>query len=93
MGRAQRSDFWLEWSDSYRSIVGFLGGVHFRNGAEFRSRDCVNKQLADDVTNYFERLRQQDDVKWRKSEVEEGVWIRDHSLDQDVTFETEADVV
>jgi hypothetical protein len=88
MGRAQRSDFWLEWNDSYKVLASYLGVFDFKDGAEFRSRDCGNKQLAEDVAGYIELLQRRG-AGWRKSDVEDGVWVRDHSLDQNVTPATE----
>jgi hypothetical protein len=92
MGRAQRSDFWLEWNESYKVIAGYLGVIDFEDGAEFRSWDCSNEQLAQDVTAYIELLQQRG-AGWKKSDAENGVWVRDHGLDRDVTPITEAGIV
>ncbi|KAH7384051.1 hypothetical protein DE146DRAFT_636199 [Phaeosphaeria sp. MPI-PUGE-AT-0046c] len=82
--RAQTSDFWLEWNESYKAIGCYLGVREFEDGTEFRSRDCGNEQLAQDMAGYIELLRQRG-LGWRKSAVEEGVWIRDSTMDRDVT--------
>ncbi|KAF2825623.1 hypothetical protein CC86DRAFT_33331 [Ophiobolus disseminans] len=92
MGRAQRSDFWLEWNESYKTIAVYLGDLEFEDGAVFRSRDCGNAQLAQDVTAYLEVLQQRG-AGWRKSSEEEGVWIRDHGLDRNVDPITELGIV
>ncbi|KAH4843444.1 hypothetical protein HBI26_215980 [Parastagonospora nodorum] len=92
MGRAQRSDFWLEWNESYKVIAGYLGVIDFEDGAKFKSRDCGNKQLAEDVSGYIELLQQRG-AGWRKDGAEDGVWIRDQSLDRVVTPVTELGIV
>ncbi|KAH7067674.1 hypothetical protein BKA63DRAFT_537065 [Paraphoma chrysanthemicola] len=91
MGRAQRSDFWLEWNESYKVLASFLGVFDFTDGAEFRSLDCRNEQLAEDVAGYIELLQKRG-AGWKKSE-EAGVWIREHGLDRDVSPVTEAGIV
>ena len=92
MGRAQRSDFWLEWNESYKVIASYLGVFDFEDGAEFKSRDCGNEQLAQDVTAYIELLQQRG-AGWRKSSEEQGVWVRDHGLDRAVDPVTELGIV
>jgi hypothetical protein len=92
VGRAQRSDFWLEWNESYKVISSYLGLFEFKNGAEFRSRDCGNEQLALDVSAYIELLQQRG-AGWRKKGEERGVWIRDHALDRIVDPVTELGIV
>lgn len=92
MGRAQRSDFWLEWNESYKVIAVYLGVIDFEDGAEFKSKDCSNKQLAEDVSGYIELLQQRG-AGWRKGGAEDGVWIRDQSLDRVVTPVTELGIV
>jgi hypothetical protein len=92
MGRAQRSDFWLEWNESYKVLAGYLGVLELDDGAEFCSRDCRNSQLAQDVAGYIELLQQRG-AGWRKSEAKQGVWIRERGLDRDVTPITGAGIV
>jgi len=92
IGRAQRSDFWLEWNESYKVIAGYLGVIEFEDGAEFKSKDCSNKQLAEDVSGYIELLQQRG-AGWRKHGAEDGVWIRDQSLDRVATPITELGIV
>lgn len=84
IGRAQTSDFWLEWNESYKIIGSYLGIRDFEDGTTFRSRDCGNEHLAEDVAGYIELLRQRG-LGWKKSTDEEGVWIRDSALDRDIT--------
>lgn len=84
IGRAQTSDFWLEWNESYKVIGTYLGVCEFEDGTHFRSNDCGNEQLAQDVAGYIELLRQRG-LGWKKSTHENGVWIRDRTLDRDVT--------
>ncbi|KAF2025342.1 hypothetical protein EK21DRAFT_104015 [Setomelanomma holmii] len=91
MGRAQRSDFWLEWNESYKVLASFIGVSDFSDGTEFRSLDCRNEQLAEDVAGYVELLQQRG-AGWRKGE-ESGVWVRDHGLDRDVDPVTQAGIV
>jgi hypothetical protein len=92
MGRAQRSDFWLEWNDSYKVLVSYLDIFDFVDGAQFQSHDCGNKELAQEVAGYIELLQQRG-AGWRKSDVEDGVWVRDHGLDRTVAPVMEADIV
>jgi hypothetical protein len=92
MGRAQRSDFWLEWNESYKVLATYLGMLELEDGAEFRSKDCENKQLAQEVGGHI-RLLQQRGTGWRKSDAENGIWIRDHASDRDVDPITEAGIV
>jgi hypothetical protein len=92
MGRAQCSDFWLEWNESYKVIASYLGVFDFEDGAEFRSRDCTNKNLAEDVSGYVELLQQRG-AGWRRGDAEDGVWVRDHALDRVVTPVTELGIV
>jgi hypothetical protein len=82
MGRAQRSDFWLEWNESYKVLAVYLG-VPTDDGTEFRSKDCENEQLAQDVAGCIELLYERG-ICWRKSDAERGVWTRDHALDRDM---------
>lgn len=84
LGRAQTSDFWLEWNESYKVIGSYLGVRDFEDGTKFRSKDCGNETLAEDVAGYIELLQQRG-LGWKKSSEEEGVWIRDSTLDRDVT--------
>ncbi|KAF1921616.1 hypothetical protein BDU57DRAFT_55446 [Ampelomyces quisqualis] len=92
MGRAQRTDFWLEWNESYKVLAAYLGVLDLPDGAEFSSRDCRNAQLAHEVTAYMELLQQRG-AGWRKSTVEQGVWYREYALDRDVGPLAEAGVV
>lgn len=84
LGRAQPSDFWLEWNESYKIIASYLGVLDFEDGFAFQSNDCGNKQLEEDVTDYI-GLLQQRGAGWRRKPAESGVWIRDHALDRAVT--------
>ncbi|KAL5115539.1 hypothetical protein ACEQ8H_006602 [Pleosporales sp. CAS-2024a] len=84
LGRAQTSDFWLEWNESYKIITRYLGVLDFEDSVEFQSNDCGNKQLQEDVTDYMGLLQQQG-VGWRRKPDTLGVWIRDHALDRAVT--------
>jgi hypothetical protein len=92
MGRAQRTDFWLEWNESYKVLASHLGMLELQDGAEFRSRDCENVKLALEVASYIELLQQRG-MGWRKSDVENGVWIRDLGLDREVDPITEAGII
>lgn len=92
IGRAQRSDFWLEWNESYHIICNFLRVFEFADGAEFRSRDCGNDHLAQDVSGYMD-LVQQRGVGWRRIGEEQDLWVRDHALDHDVDSVTELGIV
>lgn len=83
VGRAQRSDFWLEWNESHKFIAGFLLTFHSQGGAEFKSNDCWNERLAQDVSEHFKHL-QALGADWRKRSEETGFWIRDHGPDRDV---------
>ncbi|KAH8722437.1 hypothetical protein GQ44DRAFT_774935 [Phaeosphaeriaceae sp. PMI808] len=91
MGRAQRSDFWLEWNESYKILTTYLDIFDFDDDAEFVSQDCKNKLLEQDVTGYIESLRKRG-AGWRQSGAEAGIWIRDHSLDGNITPVTEAGI-
>ncbi|KAH6641982.1 hypothetical protein C7974DRAFT_384628 [Boeremia exigua] len=84
MGRAQSSDIWLEWNESYKVIASYLGVFDFGDGAEFRSRDCTSKTLTDDVEEMVGLLRHRG-AGWRSKEGETGVWVRDYALDDRVT--------
>jgi hypothetical protein len=92
MGRAQRTDFWLEWNESYKVLASYLGMLELEDGAEFKSRDCENVKLALEVTGYIELLQQRG-TGWRKSNVENGVWFRDVALDREVDPVTAAGIV
>jgi hypothetical protein len=92
MGRAQRTDFWLEWNESYKVLATYLGMLELEDGAVFRSKDCENVQLAEEVGGYIELLQQRG-TGWRKSDRESGVWVRDRALDREVDAVTEAGIV
>jgi hypothetical protein len=81
-GRAQSSDFWLEWRESYKVIASYLGVFDFADGARFISRDCNGKQLAIEVEECMDLLRKRG-VGWRSEG--HGNWVRDHALDQERT--------
>ncbi|XP_014559085.1 hypothetical protein COCVIDRAFT_35607 [Bipolaris victoriae FI3] len=86
-GRAQSSDFWLEWRESYKVIASYLGVFDFADQAKFASRDCGSKQLAIEVEECMDLLRKRG-IGW-KSEGD-GNWVRDHTLDcQTATVEVE----
>lgn len=84
MGRAQSGDLWLEWTESYKVIASYLGVFDFGDGAEFRSRDCTSETLTRDVEEIVELLKHRG-AGWRNKEGEVGVWLRDHTLDDDFT--------
>jgi hypothetical protein len=92
MGRAQRTDFWLEWNESYKVLASHLGMLDLADGAEFRSRDCENVKLALEVASFIELLQQRG-MGWRKNNVDNGVWIRDLGLDREVDPITEAGII
>ncbi|USP81866.1 hypothetical protein yc1106_09140 [Curvularia clavata] len=54
-GRAQSSDFWLEWRESYKVLASYLGVFDFADEARFTSRDCHGKQLAIEVEESSEQ--------------------------------------
>lgn len=89
LGRAQASDLWLEWDEGYETIVDFLDyhsldiysmALTFGDGVKFTSGDCGQVRVAMDVEKHMESLRKKG-KGWRKEE-EEGVWVRDSTLDQ-----------
>ena len=82
MGRAQSSDFWLEWSESYKVIASYLGVFDFEDGAVFCSGDCDNEKQAIEVGECMDLLKKRG-TGWRKGK--EGTWIRDHELDEEET--------
>jgi hypothetical protein len=81
MGRAQSSDFWLEWAESYKVIASYLGVYDFGEGAEFASGDCGSARLAQDVDEFLELLRHRG-AGWERKEDESGVWVRRYGLDE-----------
>jgi hypothetical protein len=92
LGRAQSSDFWLEWNENYKFIATCLCLFDFPDGAEFRSYDCGNEKLVSEVGGYIESLTPRG-TTWRHSEEEKGVWIRDSSLDKEVTPATAEGII
>jgi len=82
MGRAQPPDLWLEWNGSYRAIAGFLGTFDFADGSRFVSQDCGHPRIEIEVEEYLELLQTRG-LGWRRER--QGVWIRDRSLDREVT--------
>ncbi|PSN66556.1 hypothetical protein BS50DRAFT_496157 [Corynespora cassiicola Philippines] len=78
MGRAQPRDLWLEWNESYRAIAGFLGTYDFSDGSEFVSSDMSQLRVANEVDDYMQLLHDRGNG-W--SRMDDGVWVRDHSLD------------
>ncbi|KAF1847249.1 uncharacterized protein K460DRAFT_374350 [Cucurbitaria berberidis CBS 394.84] len=84
MGRAQSSDFWLEWTESYKVIASYLGVFDFEDGAEFRSGDCDNVKQAIEVGECMDLLRKRG-TGWRKEG--EVTWVRDHELDEEASGE------
>jgi hypothetical protein len=92
MGRAQSGDIWLEWHESYKVIASHLDVFDFEDGAEFESRDCASKNLAQEVGEYMDILRERGHG-WRISDGKKGVWIRDHGSDQSATFVTAAGIL
>jgi hypothetical protein len=92
MGRAQRSDFWLEWNESYKVIASYLGVFDFADGAEFKSGDCGNEELGRDVVAYIELLQQRG-AGWLKKGDEKGVWVREKGMDRVVDRVTELGIV
>ncbi|KAJ4362566.1 hypothetical protein N0V83_010660 [Neocucurbitaria cava] len=82
LGRAQPSDFWLEWTESYKVVASYLGVFDFADGAEFMSRDCASERQGVEVGECMELLRKRG-AGWRKASGE-GVWVRDHGLDREV---------
>ncbi|KAJ4990909.1 msf1 domain protein [Stagonosporopsis vannaccii] len=85
LGRAQAGDLWLEWTESYKVLAGFLGAFGVVHGAEFRSGDCVSARLARDVAEVLERARL-GGKGWRGRKGGEGetaVWVRERALDDD----------
>ena len=90
LGRAQSSDLWLEWNGCYNIMTGLLGTHEFGDGARFVSKDCGEKAVAGEVAEYIESLQKRGQG-WR--EEGEGIWVRDHSLDQEVEPESTVDEV
>ena len=80
MGRAQPSDLWLEWDESYKVIANFLGLYDFEDGSEFVSADCEEPRLAIEVDDYMQ-LVQKRGAGWRK--IEEGRWSRARGEDKE----------
>ncbi|CAI6340869.1 unnamed protein product [Periconia digitata] len=80
MGRAQPSDLWLEWNESYKNITCFLGTYDFADGASFTSKDCSVAAVKQDVGEYMELL-QKKGQGWQAKE--DGLWIRDHTRDHE----------
>jgi hypothetical protein len=86
-GRAQSSDFWLEWRESYKCLSSYLGIYQFADGSVFNfeegsmfvSKDCGGKQLATEVGECMASLRKRG-VGWRGDG--DGRWVRDHALDE-----------
>lgn len=76
MGRAQPSDLWLEWTESYKVIVSYLGVFDFKNGAVFRSLDGNSEQQASEVEECMNLLRKRG-AGWTKQD--RGIWMRDGS--------------
>jgi hypothetical protein len=77
-GRAQSTDFWLEWRESYKAIARYLGVFDFGDGSVFVSRDCKGKQLAAELGECMALLRKRG-RGWRGEGV--GRWVRDRKLD------------
>lgn len=92
MGRAQTGDIWLEWHESYKVIASHLGVCDFDDGAEFESKDGANENLAQEVGEYIDVLRERGHG-WRISDARKSVWIRDHGLDRNVTPGTGAGIL
>ncbi|KAJ4356626.1 uncharacterized protein N0V89_004662 [Didymosphaeria variabile] len=82
LGRAQASDLWLEWNGCYSGMAGLLGTQELSDGARFVSKDCGETEVAKEVEEYIESLQERGQG-WRKDGNE--VWIRDSSLDREVT--------
>jgi len=80
MGRAQASDVWLEWNESYKIIASFLGAYDFEDDSEFISADCEQPSLAHEVDEWMQ-LVQKRGTGWQK--MEDGRWIRHHQGDKD----------
>jgi hypothetical protein len=80
MGRAQPSDLWLEWDESYKVIASFLGVYDFEDGSEFASADCEEPRLAIEVDDYVQLLQKRG-TGWRK--MEEGRWVRNCGDDKE----------
>lgn len=78
IGRAQSTDFWLEWRESYKVLASYLGVFDFADGAEFRSRDCDGGQMSVEVGECVGLLRKRG-AGWRDDG--NGRWVRDHGLD------------
>jgi hypothetical protein len=79
MGRAQPSDLWLEWNESYKVIASVLGSYDFEDGCEFVSTDCEESRLAVEVDDFMQLLQKRG-AGWTKAE--EGRWIRNHGEDK-----------
>ncbi|KAF2851366.1 hypothetical protein T440DRAFT_478400 [Plenodomus tracheiphilus IPT5] len=82
MGRAQSTDFWLEWRESYKVLASYLGVFDFVSGAQFSSLDCESGQMAAEVRECMDMLRKRG-TGWREDG--KGRWVRDHGLDEEVT--------
>ncbi|CBX96677.1 hypothetical protein LEMA_P109420.1 [Plenodomus lingam JN3] len=78
MYRAQTTDLWLEWRESYKMVTSYLGIFDFPDGAEFISLDCESAQMAAEVREYMGMLRRRG-TGWREEGT--GRWVRDHGLD------------
>ncbi|KAF2113037.1 hypothetical protein BDV96DRAFT_149583 [Lophiotrema nucula] len=81
MGRAQPHDLWLEWTESYKDITNFLD-YNDEDGSEFISLDCGQTGLVKEVDELMNALIASGSG-WRKEGV--GRWIRDCSLDEELT--------
>jgi hypothetical protein len=80
-GRAQSSDFWTEWRESYKVIASYLGVLAFGEGSVFMSKDCEGKQLETEVGECMDLLRKRG-RGWRQEGI--GRWVRECGLDGDV---------
>ena len=80
IGRAQLSDLWLEWNESYSAIARFLALYDFQDDGEFVSSDCHHSSLSEDVDEKFESLRERG-IGWTKTGT--GNWKREPDLDVD----------
>ncbi len=80
MGRAQASDLWLEWRESYNLITNYLATNSFEDGTQFRSLDCEKGELVDEVEGFMQSLLEERGIAWRKEA--KGCWVRDHTLDE-----------
>ncbi|OCL06322.1 hypothetical protein AOQ84DRAFT_79879 [Glonium stellatum] len=80
IGKAQLSDLWLEWNESYSAIARFLAHYDFQDDGEFESSDCHHPTLSNDVDEKFESLRERG-IGWTKTG--RGSWKREPNLDVD----------